>query len=78
MGQDLTLALGGITGCSHQTVPHYPQVSGFASLHCAHILLLLILSHLSATYLFILVVPGASGCLELSQEYALLCPAHAM
>jgi hypothetical protein len=38
----------------------------------SHFLMLLLLSHLSTTYLLILVGPGASGCLGLSQEcYAL-------
>ena len=69
------MALDGISGYSHQTVPHYPQALSSTSLHCAHILLLLFLFHLSTTYLFIIVVPGACGCLELSQEYY-VCPCH--
>lgn len=40
--QDLTMSLGGISGYSHQAVPHYPRVSSSASLYCAQILLLLL------------------------------------
>lgn len=72
------MALDGTSGYSHQTVPHYSQISSFASLHCAHILLLFFLFHLSTTYEFILVVPGASGCLELSQEWPQECYALPM
>ena len=61
---------GGITGYSHQAVPHYPQVSSSASLHCAHILLFLFLFHFSTTYLLLLVVPGVSECLGLSQVWS--------
>ena len=42
----------GSTGCSHQSVPHYPRFSSSASLHCAHILLFLFL-----TFLHHLLVP---------------------
>ena len=31
---------GGITGYSHQAVPHYLQIASSASLHCDHILLI--------------------------------------
>lgn len=35
-GQDLTMALGGITGHSHQAAPHHPQGSSSASSLCMH------------------------------------------
>lgn len=54
------MALGVIPSYSHQAVPYYCQVSCSASRHCVHILLLLILFHLSTIYLLILVPPGAS------------------
>lgn len=59
-GQDLTMALGGITGHSHQAAPHHPQGSSPASPPCACILLLLLLSHLSI-YLLIVVAPLGSS-----------------
>lgn len=35
---DPTIIPGGITSYSHQAIPHYPQVSGCASLHkCPHL-----------------------------------------
>jgi hypothetical protein len=52
-GQNPTMALGGITCYSHHAVPHYRPVSTSASLHCAHILLFLFLSHFSTTYLLL-------------------------
>ena len=48
-GQGPTVAPDGITGYSHQAVPHYPQVSSSASLH----LLLLFLFHFSTSYLLL-------------------------
>ena len=42
---------GGITGYSHQAVPHYPGVSSSACLHCALIILLLFLFHHLIAYL---------------------------
>ena len=57
---DPDTAPGGITGYSHQAVPHYPRLSSSASLHCAHILLFHFLFHLSTTYWCLLVVPGVS------------------
>ena len=74
-GQDLTMTLGGIIDYLRQAVPHYRGVFSSASLYCAHILLLLFLFHLSTTYLLILVVPGASGCLRLSQG-VVPCPCY--
>ena len=62
-GQDHNTVPGGITGYSHQAVPHYPRVSSSASLHCAHILLFLFLFHLSTTHLLLSVVSGVSECL---------------
>ena len=50
----------GITGYSHQAVPHYPPVSSSASLHCAHILLFLFLFRFSTTSLLLLVATGVS------------------
>ena len=72
-GQDPTMVPDGITGYSHQAVPHYPRVSSSASLHCAHILLFLFLFHFSTTYLLLLVAPGISECLGLSQEWSQEC-----
>jgi hypothetical protein len=66
--QNLTMALDGITSYSHQALPHHPQVSSSTSLHCAHIVLLLFLSHFSIMHLLILVVSSVSGCLGSSQE----------
>lgn len=57
----------GINSYSHQVGPHYPRVSGFASLHSAHILLFLFLFNFSTTCLLFLVVPVVSGCLRSSQ-----------
>ena len=57
-GQDPTMVPGGITGYSHQAVPHYPQVSSSASLHTAQTIPSLFLSHLYATYLYIIVAHG--------------------
>lgn len=71
-GQNLTMALGGY---SYQAVPHYPCVSNFASLLCVHILLLLLLFLLSATYPP-LVVSRASGYLKVFE--GVLCPACVM
>lgn len=68
MAQGLTTASGGITGYSHQADPPCFEVSSSTSLHCTHTFLLLFLFHLSNTYLFILVVPGACGSLGSSQE----------
>lgn len=73
MDQNLTRALGVITGYSHRAVPHDPQASSSASLYCAHILLPLFFFHLSPTGLLILVVVGASRCPELSQERSQKC-----
>ena len=47
--QDPTVFPGSISDYSHQAAPHYPQVSGSASLHCAHILLFLVLFYFSTT-----------------------------
>jgi hypothetical protein len=38
-GQDLTMALGGITDYSHQALPHYLWVCSSTCLHCVNILL---------------------------------------
>jgi hypothetical protein len=46
-GQDPTMVPGAMTSYSHQAVPHYPQIYRSASLHCAHVLLFLFLSHFS-------------------------------
>lgn len=62
-GQDLTMPLGGTTNYSHWAVSHYCQVSSSASFHCAYILLLPSLIHLSTTYLLILMMARASRCL---------------
>lgn len=35
MVRDFTMALGGISGYSHQAIPLHPRVSRAASLHCA-------------------------------------------
>ena len=67
-GEDLPMALGGITSYSHQTVPHYPQALSSTSLHCAHILLLLFLFHISTIYLLTFVLLSISGCLASSRE----------
>jgi hypothetical protein len=64
-----------ITGYSHRATPHYPQVSIFASLHCALTLLLLFLFHFSNIYVLLLVVPGVSECLRSSQEWFQECDA---
>ena len=64
---------------SHQVVPHYPPVSSSASLHCAHILLLLFLFRFSTTYLLFLVVSRVSVCLGSSQQWSQECyvlPVH--
>lgn len=53
MGQDLITALDGIAGYSHQTASYHPPLSSSTSRHCAHIFLLLFLSHFSITYLLI-------------------------
>ena len=48
-GQDLTMVSGGITGYSHQAVPHYPIVQLCLSSLCPHpsvSLSLLFLHHL--------------------------------
>lgn len=51
---------GAFTDYSHQAVfPHYPQVSSFASLCCAHILQFLFLLHFFTIYLFLLVETGS-------------------
>jgi hypothetical protein len=49
------LALSGIEDYSHEAVPRHPRVSMSTSLHCAHIILLPVLFHLSTAHLFILV-----------------------
>lgn len=54
-------------------IPSYPGMSSSASLHCSHILLLLILFHFPTTYLLILVAPGVSEDLGLSQEWSPEC-----
>ena len=55
---DLTVALGGCAGYSDQAVPRQPRVSSSASLLCAHVDLLLLLSTPS---LFTLVGHGPLG-----------------
>ena len=50
-----------ITGYSHRAVPHYPQVSSSASLHCTRILLLLFLFHFPTTYVLLLAASGIVG-----------------
>lgn len=57
-----TLVLGGITGYSHQVVPHYSSVSSSVSLYCTHILPFLFFFHFSTTYLLLFSVV-ASGVL---------------
>jgi len=64
---------GSIIGYSHQAVPHYPQVSSSASLHCTHILLFLFLFHFSTTYLLLSVVLRLSEHLGSSQEWSQKC-----
>lgn len=56
--QDIIMASRGSTDDSHQTVSYHPRVSSFAFLHCAHTAPLLLVYHLSTTYLFILAAPG--------------------
>ena len=46
-----------------------------ASIHCAHILLLLFFIYLSTTYLLILEAPVVSGCLGSFQEWSQVCHA---
>lgn len=58
-----------ISGYSQQTVPHYPRVSSSTFPHCAHTVLLLLLSLFSTIYLLIFVAPGPLG---------VFCPTHAM
>lgn len=48
---------------SHEVVPHYHSVSSSTSLHHAHTILLLLLSHLSTPYLLIFVAPEPQGVL---------------
>lgn len=55
-------------GHSHWAVPHNPPVFSSTSFHCVHTFVLLFLSHLSSTYLLILVVP---------RPLSALCPEHA-
>lgn len=57
--QGLTMAIGGRAGYSHEAVPHYPLVSSSSSLHRAHTILLLFLSHFSTTYKITLVTPAS-------------------
>jgi hypothetical protein len=62
----------------------YPHDSCSATLHCAHNILLLLVSHFSTTYLFILVVPGPLGIFGLAHAswhqggyvLGMLCPYH--
>lgn len=56
---------GGISGYSLQAVPHCPQVSSSALLHCSYILL----SLLSFLCLFLLLAPKVSDCLGSAQEW---------
>lgn len=78
-GQDLTMALGGITGHSHQAAPHHPQGSSPASPPCACILLLLLLSHLSI-YLLIDrsgtfgVISGVQCLAQAGDMLGVVCP----
>lgn len=68
---DPTMFPHGITGYSYQAFPHYPQISRSASsLHYAHILLFLILFSFFTFHLFLLVAPGVSECLQLSEEWS--------
>lgn len=46
---------------SHQAVPDCPWLYSSASLHCAHILLLLFLFHFYTTYWLLLAAPGTPG-----------------
>lgn len=71
--QDPTMVTGGISSSSHQPVPHYPQVSTSASLHCTYILLFIFLFHFCSTHLILLVAPGVSECLRSSREWSQDC-----
>lgn len=66
-GQDPTVVPGGITGYSHQAVPHYLRVSSSACLYHAHILMFLFLFHFFTTYLILLEGTMVSKCLGFSQ-----------
>ena len=62
MGWDFTKASGvGQTDDSHQAVPLHPRVSSSISLHDAQTVLLLFFSHVSTTYLHIVVAPIRHG-----------------
>lgn len=52
-GQDFTISLGSMEGCSYQAVPLYPPVSSSPFLHSAQTVLILSFSHLSITYMHI-------------------------
>ena len=67
---------GGITNYSHQAVGHYPGISSPSFLPCNYILLFLFLFTFSITYLFLLVKPCFSECLEPSQECSLEYKSH--
>lgn len=53
-GQDSTMVPGGITGFSYQAAPYLLPVSRSASLHCAYILLFLVLFNFSTIFLALL------------------------
>lgn len=44
-GQDLTMTLGGISGYSHQAVPHYPRVSSASEVPPPSVFLSLLFIH---------------------------------
>lgn len=75
IGQVSTMVPDGISSYLHQAVPHCPQVSSSALLHCSYILL----SLLSFLCLFLLLAPKVSDCLGSAQEWFQECyalPVH--
>ena len=58
-GWDFTIASGGRAGYPQEAIPFYPHVSTSTSLHNVQTFLLLFLSHLSTTYLHMVVAPVA-------------------
>lgn len=54
---DLTMAPGGLAGHSQRGTPFQPAVASFISFHNAEAASLFFLSHMTTSYLYIVVVP---------------------
>lgn len=63
MGWDVTMVSDGRTGYAQQAIPFHPPVSSSSSFHNDKTVPFLFLSHLSITYLSIVVAPAAGEAL---------------